>query len=108
MAAPIGIDGALVRRALRRKRVFRDRQDPLALLDPELVECYRFSREGVLFVCGLLSEVLQQPFRLCCRYAQPFGSLPRGHCSTCWGMPFSSARHWSAGVFGPWWRQFVP
>ena len=62
---PINIDvgNAILRRAMRRERVFRDRQDPLALPHREMVERYRFSREGILQILGLVGATLEHPTR---------------------------------------------
>ncbi|XP_051989756.1 putative nuclease HARBI1 [Xyrauchen texanus] len=49
-------EGAIVlRRAFQRERTFRDRSDPLAFSDYYLHEQYRFSREGIAYICRLLS-----------------------------------------------------
>uniref|UniRef100_A0A8C5DIM1 Nuclease HARBI1 n=1 Tax=Gouania willdenowi TaxID=441366 RepID=A0A8C5DIM1_GOUWI len=47
-------EALIIRRAMRRERVFRDRGDPFALPDNEIHERYKFSREGMLFLCALL------------------------------------------------------
>ncbi len=48
-------EGALIiRRAFQRQRIFRDRSDPLAFPDSYLYELYRFSREGIVYICRLL------------------------------------------------------
>ncbi|XP_059410707.1 putative nuclease HARBI1 [Carassius carassius] len=49
-------EGAIIiRRAFQRERTFRDRADPLAFSDYYLHERYRFSREGIAYICRLLS-----------------------------------------------------
>ncbi|XP_059384602.1 putative nuclease HARBI1 [Carassius carassius] len=49
-------EGAIIiRRAFQRERTFRDRADPLACSDYYLHERYRFSREGIAYICRLLS-----------------------------------------------------
>lgn len=49
-------EGAIIiRRAFQRERTFRDRADPLAFCDNYLHERYRFSREGIAYICRLLS-----------------------------------------------------
>lgn len=49
-------EGAIVlRRAFQRERTFRDRSDPLAFNDSYLYERYRFSRDGIAYICRLLS-----------------------------------------------------
>ena len=46
-----------VERAFRMERVFRDRVHPLeAYSEEELVKKYRFSREGILHIMGLVGE----------------------------------------------------
>ena len=46
-----------VERAFRRERLFRDREHPLkAYSEEEVVKKYRFSREGILHIMGLLGE----------------------------------------------------
>ncbi|XP_059369577.1 putative nuclease HARBI1 [Carassius carassius] len=48
-------EGAIIiRRAFQRERTFRDRADPLAFSDYYLHERYRFSREGIAYICRLL------------------------------------------------------
>ncbi|XP_060792576.1 putative nuclease HARBI1 [Neoarius graeffei] len=44
----------IVRGSLRRARVFRDRQNPLAYPDDVLHELYRFSAEGIRYLCQLI------------------------------------------------------
>ncbi|XP_067273706.1 putative nuclease HARBI1 isoform X2 [Pseudorasbora parva] len=51
---PVDISAQIVRRALRRERVFRDRQNPLDFPDTYLYERYRFSAEGICYICELL------------------------------------------------------
>ncbi len=46
--------GLIIRRAFQRQRIFRDRSDPLAFPDSYLYERYRFSREGIVYICRLL------------------------------------------------------
>ncbi|KAI2647206.1 hypothetical protein H4Q32_028034 [Labeo rohita] len=49
-------EGAIVlRRAFQRERTFRDRSDPLAFNDSYLYERYRFSRDGIAYICRLLN-----------------------------------------------------
>uniref|UniRef100_A0A673H0X9 DDE Tnp4 domain-containing protein n=1 Tax=Sinocyclocheilus rhinocerous TaxID=307959 RepID=A0A673H0X9_9TELE len=54
LSNPVDISTQIVRRALRRERVFRDRQNPLAFPDTYLYERYRFSAEGISYICELL------------------------------------------------------
>lgn len=51
---PVDISAQIVRRALGRERVFRDRQNPLTFPDTYLYERYRFSAEGISYICKLL------------------------------------------------------
>jgi len=41
------------------KRVFRDRADPLAFSDEYLTERYRFSGDGIRYLCRLLGPNIQ-------------------------------------------------
>lgn len=47
-------EALILRRALRRERVFRDRYDPFAFDDDWLYERYRFSGDGLRYICSLL------------------------------------------------------
>lgn len=52
-------EGAIVlRRAFQRERTFRDRSDPLAFNDSYLYERYRFSRDGIAYICRLLNPYI--------------------------------------------------
>ncbi|XP_056619728.1 putative nuclease HARBI1 [Triplophysa dalaica] len=51
---PVAEGARIIRRAFRINRVLRDRQDPLAQRDSVIVERYRFSREGVIYIIHLL------------------------------------------------------
>ncbi|XP_057689511.1 putative nuclease HARBI1 [Corythoichthys intestinalis] len=51
---PYDIGARIVRGSLRRARVFRDRQNPLAYPDDVLHERYRFSAEGLRYLCQLI------------------------------------------------------
>ncbi|XP_046874060.1 putative nuclease HARBI1 [Hypomesus transpacificus] len=51
---PVELGARIVRGALRRARTFRDRQNPLAFHDDHLYERYRFSAEGMTYLCQLL------------------------------------------------------
>ncbi|XP_062325746.1 putative nuclease HARBI1 [Osmerus eperlanus] len=51
---PVELGARIVRGALRRARTFRDRQNPLAFHDDHLYERYRFSAEGMTYLCKLL------------------------------------------------------
>ena len=53
---------AELRRRMRRERVFRDRTNPLDTYnDEELFKRYRFSREGIQYVCDLIEENIRRP-----------------------------------------------
>ncbi|XP_056596696.1 putative nuclease HARBI1 [Triplophysa dalaica] len=47
-------EALVLRRAFRRERVFRNRLDPLAFPDDHLYERYRFSADGIRYLCRLL------------------------------------------------------
>lgn len=52
-------EGAIVlRRAFQGERTFRDRSDPLAFNDSYLYERYRFSRDGIAYICRLLNPYI--------------------------------------------------
>ncbi|XP_067090351.1 putative nuclease HARBI1 [Osmerus mordax] len=51
---PVELGARKVRGELRRARTFRDRQNPLAFHDDHLYERYRFSAEGMTYLCQLL------------------------------------------------------
>lgn len=51
---PIAEGARLIRRVFRIQRILRDRQDPLAQRDSVLIERYRFSREGIIYLTNLL------------------------------------------------------
>ncbi|XP_067093073.1 LOW QUALITY PROTEIN: putative nuclease HARBI1 [Osmerus mordax] len=52
-------EALILRRAFRRERVFRDRSDPLAFSDEYLHERYRFSGDGIRYLCRLLGPKIQ-------------------------------------------------
>ncbi|XP_051500407.1 putative nuclease HARBI1 [Myxocyprinus asiaticus] len=60
---PVDIGAQIVQKALRRERVFRDRQNPLAFPDDYLYERYRFSAEGIWYLCRLLEPYIKNPTR---------------------------------------------
>ncbi|KAM6999964.1 LOW QUALITY PROTEIN: putative nuclease HARBI1 [Tautogolabrus adspersus] len=68
---PVELGARIVRGSLRRARVFRDRQNPLAFLDDFLYERYRFSSEGTKLptsraLCGTRrSRALTVPQTVC-------------------------------------------
>ena len=51
---PYDIGTRIVRGSLRMARILRDRQNPLAHLDDVLHERYRFSVEGIRYLCQLI------------------------------------------------------
>ena len=52
-------EALILRRAFRPERVFRDRSDSLAFGDDYLIERYRFSGDGLRYICRLLSPKIQ-------------------------------------------------
>ncbi|KAM4610062.1 putative nuclease HARBI1 [Polymixia lowei] len=60
---PTDLGAVLIRRAFKRERVLRDRQDPLAKSDNFLVERYRFSREGIIYLTDLLKPHISNSTR---------------------------------------------
>ncbi|XP_029908331.1 putative nuclease HARBI1 [Myripristis murdjan] len=55
---PVDLGAQLVRRALRRERTFRDRCNPFELPEQTLYERYRFSGEGLQYICQLLEPYI--------------------------------------------------
>ncbi len=51
---PVAEGARIIRRAFRINRVLQHRQDPLAQRDNVLLERYRFSHEGVIYIINLL------------------------------------------------------
>ncbi|XP_068565314.1 putative nuclease HARBI1 [Cebidichthys violaceus] len=49
----------IVRWAFRPQKVVRDRSDPLVFSDDYLIERYRFSGEGIRYLCGILGPKIQ-------------------------------------------------
>ncbi|XP_041669111.1 putative nuclease HARBI1 [Cheilinus undulatus] len=56
---PIDVGARIVRRALRRERIFRDRFNPFDLPDEILYERYRFSSHGLRYICELLQPYVK-------------------------------------------------
>ncbi|XP_049429901.1 putative nuclease HARBI1 [Epinephelus fuscoguttatus] len=52
-------EALVLRRAFRQERVFRDRANPLAFPDDHLHERYRFSADGIRYLCRLLGPRIQ-------------------------------------------------
>lgn len=52
-------EALVLRRAFRRERVFRDRMDPLAFPEDHLYERYRFSAEGIRYLCRVLGPQIK-------------------------------------------------
>lgn len=53
-----------LRRSLRRERVFRDRRNPLDIFtDEELVQRYRFSRAGIMYIADIITESIEHKTR---------------------------------------------
>jgi len=51
---------AVVRWAFRPQRMVTDRSDSLAFGDEYLLETYRFSGEGIRYLCGILGPKIQR------------------------------------------------
>lgn len=60
---PIAEGARLIRRVFRIQRILRDRQDPLAQRDSVLIERYRFSREGIIYLTNLLDPYVKSSTR---------------------------------------------
>ncbi|KAI2661118.1 hypothetical protein H4Q32_030157 [Labeo rohita] len=60
---PIAEGARLIRRVFRIQRILRDRQDPLAQCDSVLIERYRFSREGIIYLINLLDPYVKSSTR---------------------------------------------
>ncbi len=60
---PVAEGARIIRRAFRINRVLRQRQDPLAQRDSVLLERYRFSREGVIYIMNLLEPHIKRSTR---------------------------------------------
>ncbi|XP_051253285.1 putative nuclease HARBI1 [Dicentrarchus labrax] len=52
-------EALILRRAFSHERVFWDRSDPLAVGDDYLIERYRFSGDGLRYLCRLLGPKIQ-------------------------------------------------
>ena len=52
--------------ALRCERLLRDRADPLAFPDEILYERYRFSAEGIRYICSLIEPSVRNATRRSC------------------------------------------
>lgn len=59
---PVELGVQIVRGSLRKARVFRDQQNTVAFLDNFLYERYKFSSEGMTYLCQPL-----EPWALCCQ-----------------------------------------
>ena len=84
------MDGAVIhhmRRALRRERIFRDRQNPLDIYtDDQMFERFRFRRGSILFLLGLISDSIE------------FSSM-RNHCLPPLLQIFITLRFLACGSF---------
>ncbi|KAJ4929712.1 hypothetical protein JOQ06_018734 [Pogonophryne albipinna] len=54
----VELEARILRGALRRVRIFRDRLNPLAFSEEYLYERYRFSSEGLTYLCQLLEPYI--------------------------------------------------
>ncbi|KAI7799359.1 putative nuclease HARBI1, partial [Triplophysa rosa] len=52
-------EALILRRAFRHERVYQDRSDPLVFGDDYLIERYRFSGDGLRYLCRLLGPKIQ-------------------------------------------------
>ncbi len=76
----------ILRRAFRHERVFRDRADPLAFSDEYLTERYRFSGDGIRYLCRLLGPNIQH-------------RTARSHALTVPQMVCVALRFFASGMF---------
>ncbi len=76
----------ILRRAFRHERVFRDRADPLAFSDEYLTERYRFSGDGIRYLCRLLGQNIQH-------------RTARSHALTVPQMVCVALRFFASGMF---------
>uniref|UniRef100_A0AAZ1Y5I9 Putative nuclease HARBI1 n=1 Tax=Oreochromis aureus TaxID=47969 RepID=A0AAZ1Y5I9_OREAU len=60
---PIAEGARVIRRVFRIQRILRNRQDPLAQRDSVLIERYRFSREGIIYITTLLDPYVKSSTR---------------------------------------------
>lgn len=79
-------EALILRRAFRRERVFRDRSEPLAFPDDYLYERYRFSSDGIRYLCRLLGPKIQHP-------------TARSHALTVPQMVCVALRFFASGMF---------
>ncbi|XP_033971722.1 putative nuclease HARBI1 [Trematomus bernacchii] len=61
----------ILRGALRRERIFGDRLNPLAFSDEYLYERYRFSSEGLTYLCQLLEPYIANATHRSCALTVP-------------------------------------
>lgn len=82
-------DALVLRRAFWQERVFRDRLDPLAFPDDHLYERYRFSADGIRYLCRLLGPKIKH------RTARSHVLIVKQivcvalHCFVSWGFLYS-------------------
>ncbi len=55
-----------MRGSIRRERVFRDQSDPLAFSDDTFYKRYRFSAEGICYICKLTDAYVTNATRRSC------------------------------------------
>ncbi|RXM98693.1 putative nuclease HARBI1 [Acipenser ruthenus] len=60
---PIDQGAILIRLAFRRERELRGRQDPLHHSDVFVFECYRFGRQGIIYLINLLEPYIANTTR---------------------------------------------
>ncbi|XP_033966949.1 putative nuclease HARBI1 [Pseudochaenichthys georgianus] len=76
MASPfvddtVELGARIVRGALRRERIFRERLNPLAFPEEYLYERYRFSSEGLTYLCQLLEPYIANATHRSCALTVP-------------------------------------
>ncbi|XP_071059689.1 putative nuclease HARBI1 [Pseudochaenichthys georgianus] len=76
MASPfvddtVELGARIVRGALRRERIFRERINPLAFPEEYLYERYRFSSEGLTYLCQLLEPYVANATHRSCALTVP-------------------------------------
>ncbi|XP_033971611.1 putative nuclease HARBI1 [Trematomus bernacchii] len=67
----VELGARILRGALRREGIFRDRQNPLAFSEEYLYERYRFSSEGLTYLCQLLEPYIANATRRSCALTVP-------------------------------------
>ena len=63
---PVDLRAKVIWAALRHERLLRDCADPLAFPDEILYERYRFSAEGIRYICSLIEPSVRNATRRSC------------------------------------------